>query len=69
MPITVAITEESSAISSVFPSAFKISSFCISRVYHLKVKPPHLALVLLELKESTISVAMGAYRKRKIRAI
>ena len=60
VPITVAMMEESSAISKVFPSARRISSLCTNCTYHLKVKPPHLARVLLALKDRTINVAIGA---------
>ena len=69
VPIMVAIMEAAKAISRVFISACRISSFAISSLYHLKVKPPHLERVLLALKERATKVAMGAYIKIIIKII
>ncbi len=55
------------AIVSVLESAFKIALLCSSEVYHFVVNTPHFARVLLLLKESTISVAIGAYKNIKIK--
>ena len=68
VPIMEAAKAERNAISRVVPRAFRIVSSCMSERYQFTVKPPHFALVLLALKESTISVAIGAYRKIKISA-
>ena len=68
VPIMVAIKEETKAIISVVYNASIISLFWNNSIYHLKVKPPHFARVLLALKESTISVAIGAYKNIKIKA-
>lgn len=36
-------------------------------LYHLRVNPDHEALDLESLKEKTIKVAIGAYKKIKIK--
>ncbi len=69
VPIKVAARAESSAMDNVFHKACMITALSNSSAYHLKVKPPHFALVLLALKDSTIKVTIGAYKKRKINAI
>ena len=69
IPITVAMAEDKSAMESVVDKASIISRLEKSEMYHLNEKPPHLALVLLELKLNTISVNIGAYKKIKISTI
>ena len=69
VPMTVAIKADKSAMISVFHNAERMASFRNREAYHFNVNPPHFALVLLALKDKTIKVPMGAYRKIKIRAI
>ena len=66
VPMIVATTVDIRAIISVFARALSILSSPKRFIYHLNVNPPHLALDLLPLKESTISVAIGAYMKTRI---
>ena len=66
VPMRVAISADKIASASVFHKACMICSFRNKAAYHLVVKPPHFARVLLALKESTIKVIMGAYKKIKI---
>ena len=66
VPMRVAISADKIASASVFHKACMICSFWNKAAYHLVVKPPHFARVLLALKESTIKVIMGAYKKIKI---
>ena len=66
VPMKVAISADNTASASVFHRACMICSFWNRAAYHLVVKPPHFARVLLALKESTIKVTMGAYKKIKI---
>jgi hypothetical protein len=66
VPMMVATIEEISAISIVLYNACIISLLLKRATYHLNENPPHFALVLLELNERTISVAMGAYRNMSI---
>ncbi len=66
VPMMVARTEEKNAKSSVFFSASIMASFLNMETYHFKVNPPHFALVLELLKDKTISVRIGAYKKIKI---
>lgn len=68
-PITVAMIADKKAIVNVFESAFKIAALWNNDRYHFVVKPPHLARVLLWLKERTMSVAIGAYKKMNIKKI
>jgi hypothetical protein len=63
VPINVAKREAKKAIINVLYNAVKITSSSKSARYHLKVNPPHFARVLLALKDKTISVAIGAYKK------
>ena len=60
IPITVAIRDDTKAMRSVFPKAAIMSSFLNKDTYHFPVKPPHLALVLDLLNDSTIKVTIGA---------
>ncbi len=69
VPIMVAMIADKVAIASVLKKACNMASLLKSETYHFVVKPPHLALDLLELKERTISVAMGAYINSIINAI
>ena len=54
------------AIESVFTRAEATALSEKSLMYQLSVNPPHLALDLLKLKESTISVTMGAYMNKSM---
>ena len=69
VPMAVAVREDANAMSRVLKRARSISSFWNRETYQFKVNPPHFALVLLLLKERTIKVPMGAYRKRIIKAM
>jgi hypothetical protein len=61
VPIIVDIIVERIAIESVLIRALATASSESRLAYHFKVNPPQRALDLLELKESTISVIIGAY--------
>ena len=67
VPTTVATRDAISAIAKVLNNACRISLFLNKAMYHFRVKPPHFALVLLALKDSTIRVAIGAYKNTKMR--
>ena len=69
VPIIVEISAAKKAITNVLISDWIMASFSNNATYHFKVNPPHLALVLLALKERTIKVIIGAYRKIKIKQI
>jgi hypothetical protein len=68
VPIIVEKIVASTAIESVLKRALATASSDKRLMYHLSVNPPHLALDLLELKESTIRVRIGAYMKIRIMA-
>ena len=68
VPIMVAISAESTAITRVLESASMILRLSNIWVYHCRVKPPHCVRDFDLLKDSTIMVAMGAYRKINMRA-
>jgi hypothetical protein len=65
-PKTVATKAEMNAMIKVVVRAFIISSFWKSSRYQWRVNPPHFALDLEALKDNTINMAMGAYRKRRM---
>jgi hypothetical protein len=69
VPIKVDIIVAKIAIDNVFQSVPIIVSSWNKSTYHFKVNPPHFALDLLALNESTIKVKIGAYINIKIKAI
>ena len=66
VPISVAITDDIIAMNIVLYNACMIASFLKSSEYQWVVKPPHFALVRLLLKDRTINVTIGAYKKINI---
>ena len=68
VPMKVAISAESKAMRSVEYRALMMASFLNSSWYQCRVAPPHFARVREALKESTIKVRIGAYRRIKIKA-
>jgi hypothetical protein len=68
VPMIVEKTVASTAMVRVFTRAEATASSDIRFTYQFRVKPPHFALDLLELKDKTIKVTMGAYIKIKRRA-
>jgi hypothetical protein len=67
VPIIVAKIVDRTAMDNVLNSASATASSSSRLRYQLRVKPPHFALDLLELKERTIRVMMGAYINISIR--
>ena len=67
-PTTVAATEAQSAIVSVLPSASMISWLRNISAYHFVEKPCHAFMLFPSLNERTISVPIGRYKKRRMRA-
>jgi hypothetical protein len=61
VPMIVEKTVASIAIVRVFIRAPATASSDKRFIYQPRVNPPHLALDLLALNESTISVMIGAY--------
>ena len=57
----------SMAMVSVFTRALATDSSEKRLMYQLSVKPPQRALDLLELKESTMRVRIGAYMNMRMR--
>ena len=66
VPIMVEKNVARTAIDNVLKSALATASSDKRLMYQSSVKPPHLARDLLELKESTIRVKIGAYMKIRI---
>ena len=69
VPITAAARAETKAIIRVVDRALimeRLSNICR---YQSRVKPPHRALDLDWLKDNTIIVRMGAYKKIRISTI
>jgi hypothetical protein len=66
VPIMVEKIVARTAIDNVLKSAPATASSDKRLMYQSSVKPPHFALDLLELKESTIRVKIGAYMKIRI---
>jgi hypothetical protein len=60
-PITVAISDDSTAIAMVLYSALIMLGSLKSSIYQLKVKPLHTALDFDALNEKTIKIIIGAY--------
>ena len=62
-PMTVAMRADKRAINNVLCSAAMILRLANISWYQRRVKPPHWVLDLEELKDKTIMVAIGAYKK------
>ena len=60
VPIITAMKADKNAIINVVYNALRISSFWNNSLYQSKVKPPHFALDLEELKDNTTKVKIGA---------
>ena len=67
VPIIVATIEEIIATNNVYFNALIILSFWNNSIYQFKVNPFHLPIDLESLKEKTIKVTIGRYRKIKIK--
>jgi hypothetical protein len=67
VPMMVAITDDISAIISVFISADMRKSFWNNCLYQSSVKPAHTDLLLDALNENTISIKIGVYKNKNIR--
>ena len=67
VPSSVAASADTSAISSVVPKASMISREENRLSYHFRLKPPHFPRKRDSLKESTINVTIGPYKKTKIK--
>ena len=59
VPITVAITDESTARIREFLRAVKVSGELNSSLYHLKLKPVKTAVLFSALNEKNTSVRIG----------
>ncbi len=69
VPMAVAITEEEQARIRVFFRDSRVSPSRNSSRYHFSEKPENTDRLLVSLKENRSRMAMGANRKRKIRAV
>ena len=69
VPMMVAMSADTKAMTRVVVRALMMERLSNIWVYHCRVNPPHWVLDLDLLKESTIMVRMGAYRKISISTI
>jgi len=69
VPKTVEIIAEENASIRELSNADIAASLLNSSLYHLSENPSKTAILFEELKENTIKTTMGAYNRRKTRAI
>ena len=69
VPMTVAARADTKAMTSVVVKALIMERLSNIWAYHCRVKPPHCVLDLDWLKDNTIMVRIGAYKKINISTI
>ena len=67
VPMMVAISADTKAMTRVLTSASMMVALSNICVYQRRVNPPHWVLDLELLKDRTIIVTIGAYKKIRIR--
>ena len=68
VPMTVAIRADANAMSSVLFKAFMMAESWNICVYQRVVKPPQTVLDFVLLKDKTIMVTIGMYKKSRMSA-